>query len=183
VGVDPNIHPHWAAETKQIAAGLHLLDYYQILGVGHDAQLPDIKQRYHALQREYHPDTFFQSPDEELQTAVFHIAKRVAEAYVVLRDTEKRTKYTRDILGEDRATKLRYTDEAEAEKRREKEEELGKTAQGRKLVQKALISMKRGDLGGAQRDLQTAMLFEKDNELIKEKLAEISEKLAAGKKK
>lgn len=183
MGVDPNIHPHWAAETKQLAASLHLLDYYQILGCAHDAQLTFIKQRYHALQREYHPDTFFQSPDHDLRFAVFTIAKRVTEAYVILRDADKRAKYTRDIVGPERPTKLRYTDEAEVEQRREKEEVLGKTPQGRKLVQKAMISMKRNDFAGAQRDLQTAMLFEKDNELIKAKLVEIAEKLAAKKKR
>ena len=60
--IDPNIHPHWAAETKELAVRLNDLDYYEILGCDMSADLKHIKARYHALQREFHPDTFFQSP-------------------------------------------------------------------------------------------------------------------------
>ena len=91
---DPNVHPHWAAETKHIAANLDRLDYFQVLGAKHDAPLAELKARYHQLQRNYHPDSFFSSPDTELKNAVTAIAKRVAEAYVILRDARKRAKYT-----------------------------------------------------------------------------------------
>lgn len=179
--IDPNIHPHWAAETKELAMRLNELDYFQILGCDTSASFVDIKERYHALQREYHPDTFFQSPDDELQRAVFTIAKRVAEAYVILRDAEKRDKYTREIEGPDRLMKLRFTDETEIEQRREKqkaaEEVYGKTTQGRQLVKKALASLKNGDLKGAQHDLKTALLFEAGNDSIKNRLAEVEEQL------
>ena len=74
---DPNIHPHWAAETKAIAHHIGELDYFRIIGCQVEATDAQIKARYHALQREYHPDTFYQSPDDELRQAVFIIAKRV----------------------------------------------------------------------------------------------------------
>lgn len=176
---DPNIHPHWAAETKQIAASIDQLDYFQMLGSTPDASVEDLKAKYHALQRNYHPDTFYQSPDVELKAAVMKISKRVAEAYVVLRDAEKRAKYTRDVTGPDRAKKLRYTEQSEQEVRKEKEEELGKTPQGRQLVNKAMLAAKAGDFASAVRDLRTAMLFEKDNAIIKARLAELEEKAKA----
>jgi DnaJ-class molecular chaperone len=176
---DPNIHPHWAAETKHIARSLDQLDYFQVLGATPEAPIEELKAKYHALQRNYHPDTFYQSPDQDLRAAVMKIAKRVAEAYVVLRDPDKRAKYTRDISSPDRDTKLRYTEQSEQEQRREKEEELGKTPQGRQLVTKALAAEKTGDLQAAARDLKTAMLFEKTNEFIKKKLAELEEQLKA----
>ena len=179
---DPNVHPHWAAETKELAASIDGLDYFQVLGVRTDAQLGDIKAQYHALQRAYHPDTFYQSPDTVLREAVFRIAKRIAEAYVILRDPVRRAKYAKDISGPDRAKKLRFTDETEAEVRKEKEQELGKTAQGRQLVQKAMAAQKKGDLAGAARDLKTALLFERDNEGIKARLVEVEAELKAGKK-
>lgn len=176
---DPNIHPHWAAETKHIAASLDQLDYFQVLGATPDSPLEELKAKYHALQRNYHPDTFYGSPDQELRAAVMKISKRVAEAYVILRDAEKRAKYTRDMQGPDRAKKLRYTEESEREQKREKEEELGKTPQGRQLVQKAMNAIKAGDLAAAARDLKTAMIFEKGNESVKKRLTEVEEQLKA----
>ena len=170
---DPNVHPHWAAETKQIAAHLDQLDYYQVLGASHDAPLAELKAQYHQLQRNYHPDSFFTSPDTDLREAVHAIAKRVAEAYVILRDPEKRAKYTRDVTGPDRAKKLRYTDESQREQRIEKEQEIGKTAQGRQLWAKAMKSVEQGNRAAAIRDLKTALIFERDNERFKAKLEEL----------
>lgn len=176
---DPNVHPHWAAEAKQIARSIDSLDYFEVLGVPMDAALADLKERYHSLQRNYHPDTFYGSPDSELKVAVMRISKRVAEAWVVLRDAEKRTKYMRDVTGPERMSKLRYTEQSEQEARREKDEELGKTVQGRQLVQKALAAAKGGDLAGAVRDLKMALLFEKNNELLKKKLTDLEAELKA----
>lgn len=170
---DPNVHPHWAAETKQIARSLDRLDYFQVLGATPDASLDELKSKYHQLQRNYHPDSFFSSPDADLKFAVTKIAKRVAEAYVILRDPEKRAKYTRDIQGPDRDKKLRYTEESQREQRKEKEEEIAKTSQGRKLWKKAMDSVKRGDKVGAIRDLKTGLLFETGNEKFKAKIAEL----------
>lgn len=176
---DPNIHPHWSAETKHIAASLDQLDYFQVLGSTPDTPLDELKVKYHALQRNYHPDTFYQSPDTDLRAAVFKIAKRVAEAWVVLRDAEKRAKYTRDVTGPERQKKLRYTEQSAIEHKREKEEELGKTPQGRQLVQKALASIKAGDLQSAARDLKTALIFEKNSEALKKRLTELEEQIKA----
>lgn len=170
---DPNIHPHWAAETKSFAKDIDQLDYYQILECPQDARFSEIKARYHHLQKTYHPDTFYQSPDTDLKEAVFRIAKRVAEAYVILRDPIRRDKYTRDINGQERPQKLRYTDESEQEIKQEAVVAVGRTTQGRRLVEKAMASIESGDLSGAERDLKTALLFEKDNESIKKRLEQV----------
>ena len=162
--LDPNVHPHWAEETKQIARNLHRLDYFQVLGASPSATFDELKAKYHQLQRNYHPDSFFTSPDQELRDAVKAIAKRLAEAYVILRDPEKRRKYTQDISGPDRERRLRFTEESEFEARREKAEAVGKTAQGRQLWSKANDALRRGDLAGAERDLQTALIFEANND-------------------
>lgn len=175
---DPNVHPHWAEETKAIAAHLNKLDYYQVLGAAHDAPLADLKARYHQLQRNYHPDAFYTSPDMALRDAVKAIAKRLAESWVILRDPTRRAKYTRDIAGPDRATKLRYTDESAREQRIEKEQETGKTPKVRQLWKTACEAETNGKLAVAVRDLQTALIFERDNETIKDKLAQIQARIA-----
>lgn len=63
-------------------------DYYQILGVARDASGDDVKKAYRKLARKYHPDVSKEAQAEEK-------FKEVAEAYEVLRDTEKRAAYDR----------------------------------------------------------------------------------------
>lgn len=174
---DPNVHPHWAAETKMIASRLDHLDYFQLLGAKPTATLEELRARYHQLQRNYHPDSFFTSPDVDLKKAVNDIAKRVAEAWVILRDPEKRDKYTRDINGPERAQRLRYTDESDREARQERETSIARTAQGRSLWSKALAAIRVGDYAGAARDLRTGLIFEADNQRFRQKLDEVTAEL------
>ena len=173
--LDPNVHPRWAAEAKQIAARLDKLDYFQVLGVDREATLDALKRQYHMLQRTYHPDSFFTSPDDQLRDAVHRIAKRVIEAYVILRDPEKRRKYTDDIAGPERDKKLRYTEESDQEQRKANQEKTGRTPQGRQLWRKAQDALKRGDTASAIRDLKTALLFEQGNSLFTDALADLEE--------
>ena len=170
---DPNVHPGWAQDTKKIAKRLDEYDYFQVLGVAHDAPLEELKKQYHRLQRSYHPDSFFTSPDTELRDAVMLIAKRVTEAYVILRNPQRRAKYTADINGPDRMKKLRYSDESESEQRKADQERTGRTPQGRQLWRKAQDALKRGDKASAIRDLKTALLFEQGNPLFTEAIAEL----------
>ena len=67
-------------------------DYYQILGVTRDADAEDIKRAYRKLARKFHPDVSKEKNAEER-------FKEVAEAYEVLRDSDKRAAY--DQLGRD----------------------------------------------------------------------------------
>jgi DnaJ-class molecular chaperone len=66
-------------------------DYYETLGVPRDAQEGDIKKAYRRLARKYHPDL---NPNNKQAEDKF---KEVQEAYEVLSDSEKRSKY--DQLG------------------------------------------------------------------------------------
>ncbi len=175
--LDPNVHPHWATETKRIAKRLDQFDYYQVLGAAHDASVDELKRRYHSLQRTYHPDSFFTSPDVDLRDAVMQIAKRVTEAYVILRDPHKRNKYTVDIRGPDRTKKLRFSEESEQEQRKEARQKTGRTPQGRQLWMKAQDALKRGNRASAIRDLKTALLFEQGNPLFTDAIAELEGEL------
>ena len=64
-------------------------DYYEVLGVGRDASTADIKSAYRRLAVMYHPDKNPGNPEAEGKF------KEASEAYAVLSDTEKRSRYDR----------------------------------------------------------------------------------------
>jgi DnaJ-class molecular chaperone len=64
-------------------------DYYKVLGVARGASDQEIKQAYRKLARQYHPDI---NPGDKQSETRF---KEINEAYEVLSDKEKRTKYDR----------------------------------------------------------------------------------------
>jgi len=63
-------------------------DYYKILGVAKDASDRDIKRAYRKLAVKYHPDRY--DGDKEEGTKKF---KEIGEAYAVLSDSTKRSRY------------------------------------------------------------------------------------------
>src|SRR5581483_3115090 len=59
------------------------MDYYDVLGVAHNASQDEIKKAFHKLAHQYHPD---KGGDEKK-------FKEINEAYQVLSDAKKRAQY------------------------------------------------------------------------------------------
>ena len=64
-------------------------DYYEVLGVQKGASEEEIKKAYRSLAKKYHPDM---NPGDKTAEVKF---KEVNEAYAVLSDADKRSKYDR----------------------------------------------------------------------------------------
>jgi molecular chaperone DnaJ len=71
--------------TRSVSASKR--DYYDVLGVSRDADKNEIKKKYYALAKKYHPDTNKDDPDAAKKFA------EATEAWEVLGTDEKREQY------------------------------------------------------------------------------------------
>ncbi len=173
--------PSFLIEVETLAAALDQLDYFGILKVPQGAGPAEIKAAYYRESRAFHPDRYAALPSAELKDMIGRIYRRVNEAYTVLRDDRKRIKYTQDIAGPDRASKLRFTEADEAQVKEEQkkkiEEQLGQTPNGRKFYAAALVEIQAQRWEPAQRALKSALMYEPQNARFKEQLSAVEREL------
>jgi DnaJ-class molecular chaperone len=156
-------------EAHALAQVLDELDYLQILKVGQNSSPGELKLAYYRESRAYHPDRFLQLENIELRDAIGKIYKRINEAYVCLRDDSKRVKYLADISGADRQKKLRFVEASEQELKKEKEQEVGATPQGRKFFMAGLADLAAQRFASAERNFKMALTYEPANVNFKAK--------------
>jgi curved DNA-binding protein CbpA len=137
-------------EIKALARILDELDYYRLLHIAPGSHAVEVKRAYFASSRAFHPDANRHLP-EDLQGAIARIAKRVTEAYSVLRDPRRRAAYDRR-LASGSGTRMQLA-EAEAEAERSETQQRGRTPQGRQFFARAEADLARGDRGGAAQKL------------------------------
>jgi len=143
------------------------LDYYQLMHIERCANPRQVKAAFYASSRTFHPDAN-RHLEADLRGAVGEIAKRVTEAYSVLRDPRRRQAYDR-MLDEERGLRMQLA-QAEAEGGRQERENEGRTPQGRQYYKLARTAADRNDWSAVVRNLQTAHTFEPGNAHFKEEL-------------
>jgi DnaJ-class molecular chaperone len=160
------------AEVRALARLVDELDYYQLLEIGRDAPSSAVKRAYYAVARRLHPDANrdLAAPEREL---VEGVARRVSEAYQVLRDGRRRKSYDAQLAAGSGARIQLAEAEAQAEKEA-LEHHMGRTTNGRRFFNLARGDIDRGDLVAAARNLRTALTFEPENTYFRKKLDEVS---------
>jgi DnaJ-class molecular chaperone len=162
-------------EVEALAAALDQLDYYGVLKIPQTATPAEIKAAYYRESRVFHPDRYAAVASAEIRDLIGRVYRRINEAYTVLRDDQKRTRYLADINGPDRLRKLRFTEAGEAlvkeEQKKKIEEQFGQTPNGRKFYAAALVELQAGRWDAAERSLKSALMYEPTNPKFTEQLA------------
>jgi curved DNA-binding protein CbpA len=157
-------------EIRALDRLLDRMDYYRLLRVERSATASDVRTAYHRIRRELHPDAYL-THEPELQAALDRIARRLNEAYVVLRDAGRRRRYDREL--EDGA--LRSSSESDT-RAAQSDESQGKTPNGRRFCALMQEHERKGDLAQAIANLKMALTFEPQNENFRRKLADLQAK-------
>jgi DnaJ-domain-containing protein 1 len=94
--------PDPRAEMEELLARVEDADHFELLGVGREAQPPEIKRAYYALAKRFHPDRFRQVADDEERVAVETAFAQITKAYETLQNATARAAYV-SKLGAPRA--------------------------------------------------------------------------------
>jgi DnaJ-class molecular chaperone len=160
-----------AAEIRALAGLLDELDYYQLLETQRDVSTSELKTAYYSLSRRFHPDANRHHP-ADLRASTERIAKRLTEAWSVLRDPRRRRAYDQKLTSGE-GVRIQLAEAEAVHEKKSVEERLGATPNGRRYFTLAHTDIDRGDLKSAVRNLQMALTFEPQNAYFKEKLEEL----------
>lgn len=162
------------AEIRALAKVIDELDYYQLLEVSRECSTSELKRAYYESSRRFHPDANRHLAGE-LRLALESIAKRLSEAYSVVRDPRRRKAYDQLISGDGEGLRIQLAD---ADVLGSQRPETGTTPQGKRFFRLAQNDLETGDLASAARNLQMARTFEPHNDLFEQKLEEVRAKLS-----
>jgi len=147
-------------------AELDQKSYYQLLGLGRDAEEGEIRTAYYKMVARFHPDLYGDILEPDTRAKLVSLYSRLVEGYRVLRDQQRRAQYAKNL---DQG-RLRFTDKDERAPRRDPEAEVAHPS-ARRFFKLAKAALAAGDAKGALMNLKLASSVEPDNPVI---LAEIA---------
>ena len=168
-------------ELQALYDSIETINYYALLGLNRDAKLNEIKTAYRVKTKQFHPDRFFTKDTGNIKEQARTIYKRVVEAYMVLRNAPKRQEYDRQLLQKQTGdSNVRLKDAKDVVQRKERSDIQIKSPQAKKFYQLAETALRTNNISGAIMNYQLALRSEPDNQLIKKRLQEATNKGKSG---
>ncbi len=87
------LDPAVRAEIEELHARYEDAGYYGVLGVSHDAPLPEIKAAYYRAAKKFHPDIHFTRADDSVKSMLSDIFSYIYESYATLSNPARRREY------------------------------------------------------------------------------------------
>lgn len=104
----PEEEPDEQRELEELFDRLSIAtNYYQVLGVVRTADAGEIKRKYHALAKRFHPDRFRKNADADLQPRIESAFAQIAQAYEALKGKQSRALYDSKLLKQEAASRHR----------------------------------------------------------------------------
>jgi len=154
-------------KIDQVIEWLDRSDYYRILNVPREFSPEELKGAYFKLSRQYHPDKYYSRVDRPMFQKFTSVFKRLNEAYMILKDPQKRRIYDKKAFGPERENNLRYDFGEEDRGGLTNPEDQAETPNGKKYLKLALVAQRKKDWRGAELNLNFALGFEPENEFLK----------------
>lgn len=151
------------------------LNYYQFFGVGKDCTVVDMKKKYIALARKYHPDKFRNVPSE-VKDMAYEITKRANEAYSVLSHPNRKCIYDKMLTENAEMKRFDFRNKVAYN---ENPEDAVQNDQARRFAVLAKKAMDGGDFRSALTQLKMALSMEKNNSYLTKLMDQVKKELEA----
>ena len=170
-------------EVETLHDVLEEVDFYSLLQVHHDADLNEIEAAFARESRQFHPDRFFGVRDPVFLRKLTAIYRKANEAYSVLRNPDLKSRYDRKIGAQADAAVSHQSLDQESTQAGRARKMVCTTRQGRRYYELAKAAQRKGDANGMAMNIQFAMSFEPDNEMLQQLLQEARQALEEKKAK
>ncbi len=154
--------PNFDAYVLKIYAVLDRLDYYRLLGVDQRAGATAVRKAFYAIAAKFHPDRN-RDAEQQIQTALYDIFKRLNEAYRVLCDPERRTQYNQGLT----EGRVRLEQTGRKTSVPKNPEDTIRSRDARQFYRQAAEELKKGNLMNAELHIKVASGREPQSEAIK----------------
>ena len=101
------------AEVFEFHNNIKAFNYYQILDIGENASLEDIKKSYFQLARKFHPDLFSRELPSETIHKIDAVFDSITKAYNTLSDEKRKGEYDKSLSAPPEDDKKNQAKEAE----------------------------------------------------------------------
>lgn len=161
-------------EIASLYKVLSATDYYALLGVDPKTNAGIIRKSFFKLTKDYHPDRYTILNNPTLSKNVAAIFKTMSEAYQVLLKPEKRKHYDEVLLKKEGVRLIEKSRDTEGPKREDAEI---KNPQAKKFYNLAVSAIGENNFSAAKMNLTLALSMAPNEQVIKNKLSEVEEKL------